>query len=76
MHSADKSRQLQVIMCVVAATSKDAVDLGYRTAVIDDACRGVTHDGIATAKRELQETGAIILQSDEVRIVDWHLDMI
>ena len=54
-------------LCFVsAATSRDAVDLGYRTVVIDDACRGVTEEAITKAKSQLQQSGALILQSNDV----------
>ena len=56
-------------LCFVsAATSRDAVDLGYRTVVIDDACRGVTEEAITKAKSQLQQFGALILQSNDVSL--------
>lgn len=60
---------------MTAATSRDAVELGYRAVVIDDACRGVNESDITAAKQQLVELGAVILNSDEVRADVWILDV-
>ncbi|XP_067948306.1 uncharacterized protein [Watersipora subatra] len=49
----------------VAATGVDAVGLGYRTVIVNDACRGVMEDKIKEEKEKLQEQGALVLESDE-----------
>ena len=50
-----------------AATSQDAVDLGYRTCVVNDASRGVNARNIESKKRDLSNNGAVIRDSTEVR---------
>jgi len=47
-------------------TGKDALTLGYRTILVDDACRGITLEGINATKENLIENHAVIVQTDEV----------
>ena len=51
----------------VKATALDAVEQGFRTHVVTDACRGVTAEGIAEAKQAFVQNGITILASSEVR---------
>jgi len=53
-----------------AATSKDAVELGYRTVIIDDACRGVSQEVTQKCKEELCGIGALITHSNNVSADD------
>ena len=52
----------------VAATAIDGFELNYRIVIIDDACKGVDVDDISTTKKELINTGAIIINSKQVQL--------
>lgn len=41
----------------VAFTAKDAIKNGFKTTVIHDACRGITKEGIESAKEEMESLG-------------------
>lgn len=51
----------------VGATAKHAVELGYRTILMDDACRGITPDGITETRDTLIKNHAAIVHSAEVK---------
>ena len=42
---------------------------GFRTVLIDDACRGVAQADIDRTKEELRALGAVIVDSSEVVMV-------
>ncbi|XP_074650893.1 nicotinamidase-like isoform X2 [Tubulanus polymorphus] len=50
----------------VAATAAHSMEHGFRTTVIEDACRGVSEDDIILTKKRLEDNGAIYVTSDEV----------
>ena len=50
----------------VKFTALDAVSLGYRTLVVEDACRGLDELGVQAAWAELEEAGAKRVSSDQV----------
>ena len=52
-----------------AATTKHALEHGFRTVLVEDACRGVDEKDITGVKEEILRQGAIIVNSDEVCIV-------
>lgn len=51
---------------ITAATTRHAVEFGYRTVLVDDACRGVSEENIEKCKRELSDLGALIMHSNDV----------
>lgn len=53
----------------VKATCLDGLLLGYRLAVIDDCCRGVSIDDIASAKALLSEKGGLLTHSDDALLL-------
>lgn len=53
-------------MVHLAATAKDALELGYRTVLVDDACRGVQLDDIQKVKSNLIKNHAVIVDSSQV----------
>ncbi|XP_078601609.1 nicotinamidase-like [Branchiostoma floridae x Branchiostoma japonicum] len=50
----------------VEFTSMDAIEHGFRTVLIEDACCGVSEEGIKETKTKLKEAGAVLVQSAEV----------
>lgn len=50
----------------VGATAKHALEHGFRTVLVEDACRGVSDENITTTKKTLIDHGAIIVDSSEV----------
>ncbi|GAB1605834.1 uncharacterized protein LOC106869615 [Argonauta hians] len=50
----------------VKYTASDAIYLGFRTHLIDDACRGVKLDDIELTKKDLMHNGCCILKSHQV----------
>jgi nicotinamidase/pyrazinamidase len=54
----------------VKFTVLDALELGYRTFVIPQACRGVNlnPDDAENALKEMQEKGAVIIDPDELEV--------
>ncbi|CAL8129537.1 unnamed protein product [Orchesella dallaii] len=51
----------------VGFTGKDALSLGYRTILVEDATRGIALDGINATSQNLIENHAVIVQTDEVK---------
>ncbi|OXA52901.1 nicotinamidase [Folsomia candida] len=51
----------------VGATAFHAVELGYRTVLIDDACRGITLEDIQATKQKLNEHHGVVIHSDQVK---------
>jgi nicotinamidase-related amidase len=49
----------------VGATAFHAVELGYRTILIDDACRGITLEDIHRTKQKLSENHGVVVHSEE-----------
>ena len=50
----------------VQFTALDAADHGFRTFVIEDACQGVSNEGIAVTKRKFAEIGATLVKACDV----------
>jgi nicotinamidase-related amidase/8-oxo-dGTP pyrophosphatase MutT (NUDIX family) len=50
-------------------TALDAIDLGFETFLVEDACRGVNADAgdVERAIQEMQHKGVIVIRSDQVR---------
>jgi len=45
------------------------VELGYRTILIDDACRGITLEDIQKTKQKLEEKHGVVVHSEEVTLI-------
>ena len=60
---------LHVIITTTGATALHALQHGYRTIVVEDACKGVTLEGIAAMRSSLIEAGAVVVHSDQVMCV-------
>ena len=54
-------------MCV-KHSAIDAVEKGFRTFVIVDGCRGVSHEGITKTNKEFVKSGIILLESNKVSL--------
>lgn len=52
----------------VGLTAIDAIELGYRTILVDDACRGITIDDIVQTKNKVEEGHGAVIQCTEVII--------
>lgn len=50
----------------VGATTRDALDLGYATVLVEDACRGIDAKTIEQTKTELRSKGCVFVSSGEV----------
>jgi len=50
----------------VGSTALHAAELGFRTIVVEDACAGVSVEGIAEMKAALTKSGCAIVQSADV----------
>lgn len=50
----------------VAYTARDAAELGFKTAIVEDATRALSRDDFETAKRKLREKGVTIAPSSEL----------
>lgn len=50
----------------VASTARHAIENGYRTYLVDDACRGVSNEDINDMIKKLLAQGALLVQSDDV----------
>ncbi|KAL4230997.1 hypothetical protein ACF0H5_011370 [Mactra antiquata] len=70
-----KHKVTDVYVCGVAYdvcvgfTSFDSLEHGFRTVLIDDACRGVEEDDIDVTKRKFVESGGIIVHSSQVKAI-------
>ena len=53
-------------ICLLGSTARHALEHGFRTVLIEDACRGVAQSDIDRTKEELRALGAIIVDSSEV----------
>ena len=60
---------LHVMSCRVAgSTAAHSVEHGFRTILIEDACRGVSLEDIEGTRQRLLRSGASIVDASEVRI--------
>ncbi|KAI3385381.1 hypothetical protein SNEBB_009851 [Seison nebaliae] len=65
----DKWNITDIYVCGVAydvcvgSTALHGVEYGYKTVVVEDACRGVNNDDIDMMRNRLRENGALILPS-------------
>lgn len=50
----------------VRATCLDGLKLGYRLAIIEDCCRGVSRNDIVMSRKEISEKGGLISESNQV----------
>jgi len=50
----------------VGSTALHAIELGYRTLLIKDGCKGVSEDSIAEMEKHLQDVGGILIDSKQV----------
>lgn len=70
-----KQKVTDVYVCGVAYdvcvsfTAFDALEHGFRTVLIDDACRGVDTEAIEQTKRKLKDSGGIIVHSSQVKSI-------
>jgi len=51
---------------ILGYTGKDALEHGFRTILIEDACRGVDLDDIGKMRKFLHEKGAVVVNSSKV----------
>ena len=51
----------------LGATAKHSLEHGYRTILIDDACRGVSVEDILCTRDTLSEENAVVVHSSQVR---------
>ena len=51
----------------VSATSRDALDLGYRTILIEDSSRGVFPEGIKETKDTIRQRNGLVVNSGDVK---------
>ena len=47
-------------------SAKDAIGLGFKVYVVEDATRGISQDGISNAKQDMKDSGIKIIQSSEI----------
>ncbi|XP_047741557.1 uncharacterized protein LOC108680392 [Hyalella azteca] len=52
---------------VSSATAKHAIEAGYRTLVVDDACRGVCADDICSSKEQVLSTYGMVIKTSQVK---------
>ena len=48
------------------ATARHSLEFGYRTILIDDACRGVDMSNILDTRDKLAENNAVVVHSSQV----------
>ena len=58
--------EFRFCVCLLGLTAKHALEHGFRTVLIEDACRGVAQSNIDKTKEELRALGAVIVDSSEV----------
>jgi len=51
----------------VSATSHDAIDLGYRTILIEDACGGIFPDNILKTKQSIKAKNGLVVDTSAVK---------
>ncbi|KAF4518780.1 hypothetical protein B566_EDAN005400 [Ephemera danica] len=51
----------------VGATAADALNLGYRTVLLEDCCRGITEDGMKSTRTSLTGTHAVVTDFQQVK---------
>lgn len=59
-------KRLPVLSFCTGATALHSLEHGFRTVVVEDACRGVSLEDIAATRQKLQRGGAIIVDSSKV----------
>ena len=57
---------LKLILSIPGATAKHSLEHGYRTVLIDDACRGVSLEDILCTRDTLTEDNAVVVHSSQV----------
>ena len=58
---------------IPASTAFHAQDLGFRTILIDDCSRGINNDNITNCFEKIKNSFGCVVQSSEVRIVEFML---
>ena len=53
-------------LCVIGATATHALDEGFRTILVDDACRGVCSTEIEALKQNIIKTNGVVTTSSQV----------
>ena len=48
------------------ATARHSLEHGYRTVLVDDACRGVSMEQILNTRDDLAEQNAVVVHSSQV----------
>ena len=62
----------QVFICGLATdfcvsySAVDSAEHGFQTYVIEDACKGVSNESIAAARKKMADTGVKIITVDQV----------
>ena len=50
-------------------TALHSVEHGFRTVFVEDACRGVTQEGMEKMTEKLRHSGIVMAQSNEVSVL-------
>lgn len=51
----------------VGATASDSLEHGFRTILVEDACRGISVDNMGTTRKGLADRHALVVSSSEVK---------
>ena len=54
---------------MTGATALHSLEHGFRTALIEDACRGVDVEDIKATREKLIKNGGVIVQSNQVIMI-------
>ncbi len=54
---------------IAGSTALHSIEHGFRTTVVEDACRGVAKNTIESMKNKLKSGGAVICNSSEVKSI-------
>lgn len=49
-----------------AATANHSLEIGYRTMLVDDACRGVAPEDISNTKQSILDNHGMVINSSQV----------
>ena len=53
----------------VASTAYHAQELGFRTVLVDDASKGINHDGIKGTIQKIKDNHGCVVESSEVKVM-------
>ena len=66
-----KTKQADIIWFEIklylAWTAYHALELGFRTVLIEDACRGISDEGIKETFKKIKEENGLVVKSSEVK---------